>query len=151
MVLSTHNIANNLNCALYFNILTAYLRTRNKFKSLHREECVQGEDEIRRLTDKSTQFKQCVELATSITGIGEVTAAAILAEVGCFSNFSNQRQAISFAGLDVIARQSGPHDPKRHISKQGNTSIRLMLYICAMTAIRFNPKVNVPLSALTES
>lgn len=100
-----------------------------------------AEDEIRRLTDKSTQFKQCVELATSITGIGEVTAAAILAEVGCFSNFSNQRQAISFAGLDVIARQSGPHDPKRHISKQGNTSIRLMLYICAMTAIRFNPKM----------
>lgn len=100
-----------------------------------------ADDEIVRLTDKSTQFKECVELATSIPGIGKVTAAAILSEAGCFSNFSNSRQAISFAGLDVVARQSGPHDPKRHISKQGNSAIRSMLYICAMSAIRFNPKM----------
>ena len=46
-----------------------------------------------------------------------------------------------FAGLDVVARQSGPQDPKRHISKKGNSTIRSMLYICAMSAIRFNPKM----------
>ena len=40
MVLSAHNIANNLDCTLYFNILTAYLRTWNKFKSLHLAELI---------------------------------------------------------------------------------------------------------------
>lgn len=99
------------------------------------------EEEIRRITEKSTQFKECVELATSIPGIGEVTAACILSETGCFSNFNSNRQAISFAGLDVIARQSGPHDPKRHISKQGNSYIRSLLYICAMSTIRTNTKM----------
>lgn len=100
-----------------------------------------AEDEITRLTQKSTQFKEAISLAVSVPGIGEVTAAAILAETGCFSNFSNHRQVVSFAGLDVIARQSGPHDPRRHISKQGNTTIRSMLYICAMSAIRHHPEI----------
>lgn len=100
-----------------------------------------AETEIRNLVDKSEQFKEAVRLSTTIPGIGQTTAVAILAEVGCFANFNNHRQVISFAGLDVVARQSGPQDPKRHISKKGNSTIRSMLYICAMSAIRFNPKM----------
>ncbi len=100
-----------------------------------------AETEIQNLVDKSEQFKEAVRLSTTVPGIGRTTAAAILAEVGCFANFNNQRQVISFAGLDVVARQSGPQDPKRHISKKGNPAIRSMLYICAMSAIHFNPKM----------
>lgn len=100
-----------------------------------------AETELQNLVGQSTQFKEAVELSTTVPGIGATTAAAILAEVGCFANFSNHRQVISFAGLDVVARQSGPQDPKRHISKMGNSAIRAMLYICAMSAIRFNPKM----------
>lgn len=100
-----------------------------------------AETEIRNLVDKSEQFKEAVRLSTTVPGIGQTTAAAILAEVGCFANFNNQRQVISFAGLDVVARQSGPQDPKRHISKKGNSTMRSMLYICAMAAIRCNPKM----------
>lgn len=100
-----------------------------------------AETEIRNLIDKSEQFKEAVRLSTTIPGIGQTTASAILAEVGCFANFNNHRQVVSFAGLDVVARQSGPQDPKRHISKKGNSTIRSMLYICAMSAIRFNPKM----------
>lgn len=101
------------------------------------------ETESRNLVDKSEQFKEAVRLSTTVPGIGQTTAAAILAEVGCFANFNNQRQVISFAGLDVVARQSGPQDPKRHISKKGNSTMRSMLYICAMAAIRCNPKMRV--------
>lgn len=102
-----------------------------------------AEIEIRNLVDKSEQFKEAVRLSTTVPGIGLTTAAAILAEVGCFANFNNQRQVISFAGLDVVARQSGPQDPKRHISKKGNSTMRSMLYICTMAAIRCNPKMKV--------
>ena len=99
-----------------------------------------AETEIRNLIDKSEQFKEAVRLSTTIPGIGQTTASAILAEVGCFANFNNHRQVVSFAGLDVVARQSGPQDPKRHISKKGNSTIRSMLYICAMSAIRSIPR-----------
>lgn len=98
-----------------------------------------AEKEIRHLVDESKQFKEALRLSASVPGIGTTTAATILAEVGCFANFNNHRQVTSFAGLDVVARQSGPQDPKRHISKKGNSTIRSMLYICAMSAIRCNP------------
>lgn len=98
-----------------------------------------ADKEIRHLVDESEQFKEAVRLSASVPGIGLTTAATILAEVGCFANFNNHRQVVSFAGLDVVARQSGPQDPKRHISKKGNSTIRYMLYICAMSAIRCNP------------
>ena len=47
-----------------------------------------AETEIRNLIDKSEQFKEAVRLSTTIPGIGQTTAAAILAEVGCFANFT---------------------------------------------------------------
>lgn len=94
-----------------------------------------AEKEISSHTGKCDSFKELLPYAMSVPGIGEITATAILAETACFKDFANQRQLVSFAGLDVVARQSGPHDPRRHISKKGNTSIRAMLYICAMSAI----------------
>lgn len=94
-----------------------------------------AEKEISVQTKKCDSFKELMPYAVSVPGIGEITATAILAETACFRDFANQRQLVSFAGLDVVARQSGPHDPRRHISKKGNTAIRAMLYICAMSAI----------------
>lgn len=94
-----------------------------------------AEKEISIQTKKCDSFKELMPYAVSVPGIGEITATAILAETACFRDFANQRQLVSFAGLDVVARQSGPHDPRRHISKKGNTAIRAMLYICAMSAI----------------
>lgn len=94
-----------------------------------------AEKEISGQTAKCDNFKELLPYAVSVPGIGEITATAILAETACFRDFASQRQLVSFAGLDVVARQSGPHDPRRHISKKGNTAIRAMLYICAMSAI----------------
>ena len=94
-----------------------------------------AEKEISSHTGKCDSFKELLPYAMSVPGIGEITATAILAETACLKDFANQRQLVSFAGLDVVACQSGPHDPRRHISKKGNTSIRAMLYICAMSAI----------------
>ena len=45
------------------------------------------------------------------------------------------------AGLDVPAHQSGPVDPKRHISKQGNVHIRTALYFPAIVSTQYNPQM----------
>ena len=94
-----------------------------------------ADKEISSQTGRCNSFRELLPYAMSVPGIGEITATAILAETACFKDFANQRQLVSFAGLDVVARQSGQYDPRRHISKKGNTSIRAMLYICAMSAI----------------
>lgn len=93
------------------------------------------EDEIEKCYGSSFGLKVLLDYAISVPGIGKTSAITILTETGCFANFSSQRRVISFAGLDVVARQSGTSDPKRRISKKGNIQIRTVLYTCAMSAI----------------
>lgn len=70
-----------------------------------------------------------------------MTAIAIIAETNGFALITSARQLTSYAGLDIIARQSGTEDPKHHISKKGNIHIRKALYFPAMVSTRFNPQV----------
>lgn len=48
--------------------------------------------------------------------------------------FANTRQVTSFAGFDIVERQSGDYAGRTHISKKGNRYIRRLLYMPAMTA-----------------
>jgi transposase len=78
-----------------------------------------------------------IELLTDIPGIGETTAAVLVAECDNFALFSNQRQLASYAGLDVVHRESGTSvKGKTRISKKGNSHIRSCLYLPALSHIR---------------
>lgn len=99
------------------------------------------EAEIESQYEKSEDLKKMLNYATSIPGIGRCSAIIILTETGCFENFSSYKQVVSYAGLDVVARQSGHLDPKRRISKSGNVPIRAVLYACAMASIQCNDKL----------
>jgi transposase len=81
-------------------------------------------------------------LLCSIPGIGEVTAAVILAEVGEFSHFQSARQVAAFAGLVPRLRESGSSvRGKPRLSKVGSPRLRKCLYFPAMTALRWNPLI----------
>ncbi len=81
-------------------------------------------------------------LLCSIPGIGEVTAAVILAEVGEFSHFGSARQVAAFAGLVPRLRESGSSvRGKPRLSKVGSPRLRKCLYFPAMTALRWNPLI----------
>lgn len=70
-----------------------------------------------------------------IKGIGVLTLAIILAETNGFELFENQKQLISYAGYDVVERQSGKFAGKTRISKRGNSRIRRALYFPAFTVV----------------
>jgi len=81
-------------------------------------------------------------LLCSIPGIGEVTAAVILAEVGEFSHFQSARQVAAFAGLVPRLRESGSSvRGKPRLSKVGSPRLRKCLYFPALTALRWNPLI----------
>ena len=90
-------------------------------------------------TDKDLQEK--VERICTIKGMGYLTVVAIIAETNGFNLITSRKQLASFAGLDVIASQSGNDDPKHVISKKGNTHIRRALYWPGISASRFNPQM----------
>ena len=90
-------------------------------------------------TDKDLEEK--VERICTIKGIGYLTVVAIIAETNGFNLITSRKQLASFAGLDVIASQSGNDDPKHVISKKGNTHIRRALYWRGISASRYNPQM----------
>lgn len=80
------------------------------------------------------------DLLTSIPGIGESTAALLLAEL-FNKTFTSARQAAAFAGLVPRPNDSGPHVGRRVMCKVGPPRLRKGLYFPAIAAIRFNPSL----------
>jgi transposase len=85
-------------------------------------------------------LKRQSELLDSIPGIGEATAAALLAEVPDIEQYRSARQVAAFAGLVPRERQSGSSVRGRvRLSKIGNARLRKALYFPAVTALRCSP------------
>ena len=77
---------------------------------------------------------------TSIPGIGLTTAIVVVAETSGFVLVENERQLTSYAGLDVVQRQSGLSTPATRISRRGNVRLRTALYLPAVSSLRYNPQ-----------
>jgi len=77
---------------------------------------------------------------TSIPGIGLTTAIIVVAETSGFALVENERQLASYAGVDVVQRQSGLSTHATRISKRGNTRLRTALYLPALSSLRPNPR-----------
>lgn len=69
-------------------------------------------------------------------GIGEITAVAILAELGDVGRFSSSRRAVRYAGLDITVSQSDRRRSAGHLSRQGPPTLRWALYEAAQVARR---------------
>lgn len=80
------------------------------------------------------------DLLTTIPGIGEATAAVLLAEL--FDKpFHSARQAAAFAGLVPRLVESGTLRGRARLSKIGPGRLRKALYFPALTALRCNPTI----------
>lgn len=80
------------------------------------------------------------ELLQTIPGIGPVTAAAIVAEVGDPNRFDDPRQLVAYAGIDASKSQSGTFDGTgQHMSKRGSSYLRYALLLAADKARMNDP------------
>lgn len=105
---------------------------------------------IEELVENTPQIKECLGYIRSIKGIGFLGAITILAETDGFANISSRKGLASFAGLDVVARDSGKSSPQRHISKSGNTHLRRIVYLCTLSAAVYNPQMRALFSRLSQ-
>jgi transposase len=95
---------------------------------------------IRDHISKHPALRRQRELLDSIPGIGETTAAALLAEVPDIKQYTSARRVAAFAGLVPRERQSGSSVRGRvRLSKIGNARLRKALYFPAVTALRCSP------------
>jgi transposase len=72
----------------------------------------------------------------SLKGIGPVTTAGLIGEVGDFTKFNTISEVMKLAGLDLYEVSSGKHRGKLKISKRGRPLIRKLLYFAALSAVR---------------
>lgn len=100
----------------------------------------QTEGLIRTHINNHPTLKQQSDLLDSIPGIGEATAATLLAEITDITQYSSARQVAAYAGLVPRERQSGSSVRGRtRLSKIGNARLRKALYFPAITALRCSP------------
>jgi transposase len=97
---------------------------------------------IERLIDKDPDLRAQCNLLESIPGIGQTTAAWLLAELQA-KRFSCAREAAAHTGLTPIHCTSGESvRGKPRLPRDGNARLRKVLYWPAISAMRFNPLVN---------
>ena len=72
----------------------------------------------------------------AIPGVGFLTAAVVLAEVGDATRFASADQLASWAGLTQTERSSDEHTRRGHISKQGSRWLRWMMVEAASRPVR---------------
>ncbi len=71
----------------------------------------------------------------SMPGIGAVSAAVVLGELGNPAHFQNARQIIKYAGYDPQEKDSGQRVGRKVISKKGRWLLRKTLYFMSMRVV----------------
>lgn len=69
-----------------------------------------------------------VEKLLAIKGVGSVTIAGFIAEVGDIRRFKSPKQIQKYAGLELVENSSGKHKGRSRISKRGRRKLRKILY-----------------------
>lgn len=81
------------------------------------------------------------ESLTSIQGIGIVSAATFVGEVGDINRFDSYEQIRRYAGLNLVENSSGNHKGKTTISRRGRSLLRSILYRMAFTMVSKNKEI----------
>ena len=96
------------------------------------EEVKGADKEIAELNKGDNQ----AELLTTIYGISDYSARAILAEIGDIKRFPSAKKLKSYSGLVPSIYQSGDRSRTGHITKQGSKWLRWILVQCTHVAVR---------------
>lgn len=96
--------------------------------------------QVEQTLSQDPELKAKVDRVCTIKGIGTLTAVTIISETNAFELIENKAQLVSYAGYDVVERQSGSSvKGKTRISKKGNAHIRRALHYPALSAARYDP------------
>ena len=80
-----------------------------------------------------------LEILSSIKGIGEWTATALSVLIGSVDRFEGTSEIAAFYGVNPKFKQSGDGKWGIHMSKQGSSSTRSLLYVAANNVVLHEP------------
>ena len=86
----------------------------------------------------------------SLPGVGLITVAGLIGEVGDFRQYKTSAEITKLAGLDLFEVSSGKHKGQRHISKRGRPLMRKLLYFAAINAVKSTGTMHRPYTRMLE-
>ena len=113
-----------------------------KETELLRKELLTISNDIRKLM-RSKEYKKLYYLLRTITGIGPLTAALLITEIGDMKRFANFYQLNSFIGLLPMEHSSGQREIKGRLTIRRHCQLRSDLMECAWTAKRTDPALSL--------
>lgn len=102
----------------------------------HKRQLKELDVQIAELLQKDPKFRQRLKLLTSVPGVGDITAAALMADLPELGTL-NRREVARLAGLAPINRDSGTLRGKRMIGG-GRATVRKGLYMATLVATKHN-------------
>ena len=114
-----------------------------------RKQLKQIDDDSDKELRQSPLWRPKVELLLSVPGIGPVSAKTLLAELPELGLVSGKQIAM-LAGVAPVNRDSGKYKGRR-TTWGGRSNIRAVLYMAAMSAVRFNPVIRAFYSRLVDN
>jgi transposase len=89
-------------------------------------------------------LSQQMKWATSVPGIGRITATNLIVATGEFERISEVKKFACYSGIAPFEHSSGTSiRGKTRVSKMANMSIKKLLHLAAMTAIQFCEEIKI--------
>jgi transposase len=114
-------------------------KTNTQLVHYFKKQIKKCEEEIIKHIASEKWLKRKIEQLMTIKGVGLLTVAIIVGETQGFSMIENRKQLTSYAGYDVVQKQSGTSlNGRTRISKKGNSNIRAALHMPSFVYIKYN-------------
>jgi len=119
---------------------------RQMIKALNRQ-LEQVEQQILELIERDDDWRHRFQLLKTAKGVGEATAAVLIAELPELGQL-NRQQIAALVGVAPMNCDSGKRNGKRRVIG-GRKCVRNMLYMAVMSAKQFNPPIKALADRLT--
>ncbi|QDV43764.1 Transposase IS116/IS110/IS902 family protein [Stieleria neptunia] len=122
-------------------------QTRDKFAAQQIKETISHlkkqlkslDKRIEKMLKDLSKVDPKVEILFSVSGVGPVTAATLLAELPELGQL-NRGQIAKLVGVAPLANQTGKSDKKRKV-RGGRSQVRSVLYMATLVATKHNPVI----------
>jgi len=120
-----------------YNSIIASQITQRMFEEFGKSiDCL--ENQIFSIISSTKCLKDNFQLITSIKSIGKITACELIIKTDNFKKISTAKQAASYAAICPFPNSSGKMVAKKRINNMGDKTLKTLLFLCALNAIRYN-------------
>lgn len=112
----------------------------NTLKSI-RADLEKVEKAIREVIKSDLELSRLFGIITSVGGIGEVTAIGIIVTTNEFRDIKDSKKYACYAGVVPFVKESGVHKGKPRVSSMANKTMKTLLHMASLSAIRYNESI----------